>query len=453
MDIGFEGFDTSDFDVDVEEVEVKRVKRFERLWEIGTGGSICYTRIHEGMVYFGAADKYFYAVDLETGKELWRFATGGIIMGRAEIAGDKVFFSSFDQNCYALDRKTGKELWRFRANAEMFDGPVHGNGILVVGTKEGYVHAINAKTGKEKWTFKTGDDIISGATIHKNKVFIGSVDSNFYCLDFSTGKELWRFKTGDLIHNDASCPVYKNMIFFGSFDCNTYCLDHRTGKEIWRFRTGKYGISEPPLLYKGILYQGTRDGILFAISLEGKELWRFRTGSLITKPTPVGDKLYFGSEDGYFRCINLDGKELWRFNIEGMMWDIASYHEGKILFGTWACHVHALDALTGKEMWRFTTSNNTPSSVMPPYSSFKTEIKKSTHVDESVQEGKYKKKKEETVSLSDYHVESEYSSESEYKQKSDYDVNFVMFEDVMEDVIWSSLEASKLNPSGISRRT
>ncbi|UCC91823.1 MAG: PQQ-like beta-propeller repeat protein, partial [Candidatus Aenigmatarchaeota archaeon] len=335
---------------------------------------------------------------------------------------------------------------RFRANAEMFDGPIYGNGVLVVGTKEGYVHAINAKTGKEKWTFKTGDDILSGATIYKNKVFIGSVDSNFYCLDFSTGKEIWRFKTGDLIHNDAACPISGNMIFFGSFDCNTYCLDHRTGKEIWRFRTGKYGISEPPLLYKGVLYQGTRDGILFAISLEGKEIWRFRTGSLITQPLPVGDKLYFGSEDGYFRCINLEGKELWRFNIEGLMWDIASYHEGKILFGTWACHVHALDAMTGGEVWRFTTSNKTPSSVMPPYSSFKTEIKKSTHIDESVQEGKYKKKKEETVSLSDYHVESEYSSESVYNQKSDYDTSFVMFEDAMEvERLWIS-DSRDLNP-------
>lgn len=439
MDFGFEGFETSDFDVDVEEVEVKRVKRFERLWEIGTGGSISYTKIHDGVVYFGAADKYFYAVDLETGKEIWRFATGGVIAGRAEVVGDKVFFSCFDQNVYALDRKSGKEIWRFQAEAEMFDGPIHGNGILVVGTKGGYVHVIDAETGKERWTFKAGDDIISSATIHKDKVFIGSADSNFYCLDFSTGKEIWRFRTGDIIHNDTPSPIAGNMIFFGSFDCNIYCVDHRTGREIWRFKTGKYGISEPPLLYRDVLYQGTRDGILFAVSLEGKELWRYRTGSLITQPLGLGDRLYFGSEDGYFRCLNLEGKEVWRFKIDGQMWDIPSYYKGKIIFGTWSCHVHSLDALTGKEVWRFTTSNTKPSSVLPPYSSFKTEIMKSTHIDEKVQESKYKKKKEETVSLSDYQITSEYSSESEYKQKSDYDTSFMMFEGIMEvEDLWTS---------------
>ncbi len=70
---------------------------------------------------------------------------------------------------------------------------------------------------------------------------------------------------------------------------------------------------------------------------------------------------------------------------------------------------------------------------------FKVEIKKETHIEEAVKESKYKKKKEETVSLSDYHVESEYSSETEYKTKSDYDVQWVLFEGILEgEEIWIS---------------
>jgi outer membrane protein assembly factor BamB len=444
MDFGFQGFEASGFDVDIEEVEVKRVKRFERLWRIGEGGSVSYTRIHEGVIYFGAADNYFYAVDAETGKELWRFKTGGIITGRAEIFDEMVFFTSFDQNCYALNRKTGSEIWRFRANNEIFEGPVHGDGLLVFGTKGGHIHAIDAKSGKEKWTFKTGDDILAGATIHDGRVFIGSCDKNFYCIDVHTGKEIWRFKTGDLIHSDMPSPILGNMIFIGSFDCNLYCLDYRSGREVWRFRTGKYGISEPPLLYKNVLYLGTRDGILFSISLEGKELWRYKAGGLITKPMAFNDRLYFGSEDGYFRCMDVKGNEIWRFNTEGKMWDIPSYWNGRIIFGTWSCNVHNLDAETGEEFWRFTTSNITPSSLLPPYEAFSTEIKRETRMEEFTGESKYKEKKEETVSLSDYHVESEYSSESEYKQKSDYDTSFVIFEGVMEgEELWTSLLEKK----------
>ncbi len=438
MDFGFESFETREFDVEIEDVVVKRTKRFERLWKIGEGGSISFSRMHNGILYFGAADEYFYSVDIKTGKELWRFKTGGVITGRPAVVNDRVFFTSFDQNCYALDIETGKEVWRFRAKAEMFDGPAYSKGILIIGTKGGYIHGLDATNGKEIWMFKSGDDILSSATIHEGRAFIGSGDSNFYCLDSKTGEEIWRFKTGDLIHNDLEIPIIGNRIFFSSFDCNVYCLDHGTGKEIWRFRTGKYGISEPPVHHKGVLYQGTRDGILYALSLEGKEIWRYKTGGLLTQVIVVSDKLYFGSEDGYFRCLSLDGKEVWRFKIEGMMWDKPSHWKGQIVFGTWSCHVHSLDALTGEEIWRFTTSNKTPSSLLPAYEAFSTEIKKETHIDEAVKESKYKKKKEESVSLSDYQIESEYHMESEYKQKSDYDTSLVIFEGIMEDMIWTS---------------
>ena len=40
MDFGFEGFESSDFDVDLQEIQIKKVKKFDRIWNIGSGGSI-----------------------------------------------------------------------------------------------------------------------------------------------------------------------------------------------------------------------------------------------------------------------------------------------------------------------------------------------------------------------------------------------------------------------------
>ena len=48
------------------------------IWGLGVGGSIAsYPTLHEGVLYFGACDKNFYAVDAETGEEVWRFETKG----------------------------------------------------------------------------------------------------------------------------------------------------------------------------------------------------------------------------------------------------------------------------------------------------------------------------------------------------------------------------------------
>jgi len=77
MDIGFETFESgfTDLDVDVEDVEFKRIKKFDRIWKFSEGGSICYHVIHENIIYFGAMDGYVYAIDFKTREVLWRFKT------------------------------------------------------------------------------------------------------------------------------------------------------------------------------------------------------------------------------------------------------------------------------------------------------------------------------------------------------------------------------------------
>ena len=44
MDFGFGGFDTAefgDFEVDVEDVNVSKKKKYDRIWKVGFGGSVC----------------------------------------------------------------------------------------------------------------------------------------------------------------------------------------------------------------------------------------------------------------------------------------------------------------------------------------------------------------------------------------------------------------------------
>jgi hypothetical protein len=116
-----------------------------------------------------------------------------------------------------------------------------------------------------------------------------------------------------------------------------------------------------------------------------------------------------------------------------------------IYFGSWDCHLYALNADAGGEVWRFTTNTSRQSYDPPPHPNFRIEIKKETHIEDAINEDKYKsKRKGETVSLSDYRVESEYSSDVDYKQKSEYETNFVILEIVAEDIIWSS--SGTLNP-------
>lgn len=433
MDLGFEsGF--SDFDVDVEEVEVKKVKKYDRIWNIKGGGSI-YQKptIHEGVIYFGAMDSYVYAVDAETGEEKWRTKLEGPVLGSNPVVRDNVIYiGSYSYDFYALDRENGKVLWRFRTGGEIMSTAALWNEKIYFCSADGYAYCLGLEGGVV-WKFKTGDKIASSPTVAEGKIVFGCFDENYYCLDAETGNEIWRFKTGAEVWHCNPLLVKNGRVYISSFDNFIYCLDFNTGDEIWRFKTGKYGNSSSPVYYDGFLYHGTRDGIMYCLTLDGKEIWRFKCGEAMDCGIGYEGMFLFCNGDGFFYALDAKtGKEIWRFQTGNFNYHFPTVWNGKIYFSSWDCHVYAID-LQGNELWRFASSSLKESEIPPTYGAWKMEIKKSSIDEEAEVEEKYKEKKEESVSLSDYHVTSEYSTTSEYKQKSDYDTNFVMFEGAPEE--------------------
>ncbi len=440
MDIGFEGFETSDFDVEVEELEVRRTKKFDRIWKWSKGGSVTFHVLDKNIAYFGSMDNYLYAVDVDTGKTMWRFRTGGGVFGTpSSVVNGMIAVGSFDAFLYLIDTRTGKELWRYKTGGPISVGPTLKEDGVYVGSKDGYVYSIGLD-GILKWRFKTGDEVACGVTDYRNRILFGGFDGYFYCVDKDSGNELWRFKVGGEIIHDRPCPVHENIVYFGSFDNYLYALDVETGKEVWRFKAGKYGVDGPPSIYGDTLFFPSREGIVFAVSLEGKERWRFRAGGLIISVIIHEEKIYFTSEDGNLYVLSIEGKELWRFRFgEGGSYDFPSIYKNMILVGSMDCHFYAIDMNTQKEIWRVGTSSQTPSKAPPPHEEFSMELKKEARVEDEISESKYKSKKQKTVSLTDYHIESEYSATSDYKADTDYGTQWVAFEGVMEcENIWTS---------------
>jgi outer membrane protein assembly factor BamB len=431
MDFGFEGFDTAGFDVDVEEVTMKKTKKFDRVFRVSFGGSIDQRPLLFGdKIIFGSMDNFLYAVDCKSGREIWRTKASGIFMESSPVTdGKTVFIGNYDQCLYAVDPDNGAVLWKFRSGAEILGTPLATKNSVYVGSKDGSLYCINKANGKEQWRFKTGDWIAATPLIHGDKVYIGSFDSNFYCLDSGTGKEFWRFRTGAEIYDVYPGEVIDGKLFVPSLDNNLYCLNAETGKEVWRFTAGKYGVASAPVVHNGNLYLETRDGILYAISMDGKELWIFKSGGVVALPVFSKNMIYVGSEDSNLYCLNMNGKEIWRFKTDGAVFWCPVIKDGVIYFTSWDCHLYAVDIETREELWRFATSTKTQAEWPPAYESWEAEIKKAAHIEDAISEDRYKTKHEKSVSLSDYHVKSDYATTSDYKQKSDYDAHWVMFDD------------------------
>ncbi len=431
MEIDFGGF--GEFTAKTDNLEIKKTKKYDRIWKVGKGGSICFHNAHENYIYYGSMDSYLYKVDCTTGEIIWTFKAGNSILCKpSEVFKGKIYFGSYDQRIYAVDFETGKEVWRFQTAGKIgTNHPVIYQGRVYIGTQDSFFYCLDAETGKLIWKFKTGDEIACTATVHEGKVFIGSFDGYYYCLNADSGNEIWRFKTGDNIQIDESSPLLNGMVFVTSFDNFLRALDVNTGAEVWRFKTGKYGNSSIPKILNGVLYMGTRDGFFYAISPEGKELWRFKTGGQVLGFGFHDNRIYITSEDAHVYCLSVQGENLWTYKSGGPLFDFPTFYDNKLFLGSWDCHMYAINLSTKKESWRLATSSLTPAPVPPQNESYEFEIKKSADIIDTVgSEEKYAGSME-TLNLSEYGAKSEYASKSEYTHKSEYTTEFVIFEGCM----------------------
>ena len=99
--------------------------------------------IKDTIVVTGTSDgRFINALNLHTGKELWRFGVGAPAWSSPSIVGDKVFNAVNDGIIYCLDIYTGKQVWRFRTDERLFSSPVPANGNLYVGNDEGILFCL-----------------------------------------------------------------------------------------------------------------------------------------------------------------------------------------------------------------------------------------------------------------------------------------------------------------------
>ena len=297
----------------------------------------------------------------------WMFKTGGSVASSPLLVNDVVYFGSGDnykfnkqQQChlYAVDIKTGKEKWKFETGGAVTkESPTLVDGVVYFGSRDNHLYAVDVKTGKEKWKFKMYRLVESSPAIAEGVIYFGSIDKHLYAVDIEDGKEKWKFETGGEVYSPA---VSDGVVYFGSHDNHLYALDAKTGEEKWKFGTGGY-VTLSPAVVDGIVYFGNENTYIFALDVStGEEKWKFFSNGCSISPAVSDDIVYFGVSSTYYNnhLYALDaktGKEKWKFKAgagrlssEGL-----SIVNGIVYFGSWDNHLYAVDINTGEKNWKF----------------------------------------------------------------------------------------------------
>lgn len=178
-------------------------------------------------IVFGALDGAVYAVEAETGKQLWKVDLGAPASSAIRVDGDSAFVGLRDyrlvrlkladatpvwdvpvdgipagfphvdgdtlvilagmrhaaHDLVAIDTETGEERWKLSSEApwstvRLFPWP----GGLLAGTEDGVLQAFRLRDGHVLWTLALGGRL-RGMGSAGGRLFVGTIDGTLYALD------------------------------------------------------------------------------------------------------------------------------------------------------------------------------------------------------------------------------------------------------------------------------
>ncbi|CAJ36365.1 PQQ-binding-like beta-propeller repeat protein [Methanocella arvoryzae] len=258
-----------------------------------------------------------------------------------------------------------EQEWTYSTNAYITGSPVYQNNVLYVGTQSGKLYSLYAPYGSAQWTFTTDNKTptaISAAPLvatdevtRQRMIYFGSGQGTLFAVDIN-GKEVWRFQADSSI--DCTPVLYNGVIFFGTFNGKVYALSAEDGNQCWNF-TADGWISDGLAAMDNQIYFGSWDGHLYSLDVgNGKQKLKVDLNSRVNAPVVSGDNIYVGTQDGVLYCINrFSGNVQWKFETDGAIVSRPLVQLNTVYFGSADGNLYAVNETNGRQIWKFAAQN------------------------------------------------------------------------------------------------
>jgi alcohol dehydrogenase (cytochrome c) len=379
----------------------------------GDAGALTATpAVAGGVVYVQDMRSNVFALDLDTGRILWRRLFGAANPGPNGLAvSNGRVYGATDSSAFALDASTGRPVWRhFLATrtARYVDiAPQVADGIVYLSTLgyppdgRGVLYGLDAGTGAVRWSLDTirgpwhvpveaggggawqtpsvdGRDVFwgtanplpyGGSTAHPNGgAYAGPAlyTNSLLDVDAHTGKLLWfdQVTPHDVRDYDFQLPPIlgraggTDAIFGAGKAGIVIAWDRRTRRRLWQTEVGVRRHDRGPLPSRPVtVCPGLLGGVLTPMA--------FGSGRLYV---PVVDLCMLGSARGYEDLEKVDvaarargelvaldaatGRHVWTRKFPQADMGCATLADGVVFTSTFDGTVYGLDPRTGAILWR-----------------------------------------------------------------------------------------------------
>ena len=158
----------------LKQINKSNVKRLVPIWSLSLMndmGELSAPVIYQDVMY-AINGKWTFAIDIHTGRQIWRTpveiepgvprAQNAFTRGAPTIYDGKLFRVTIDSHLVALDMKTGKQIWKqkfadWREGYYATGAPIVANGVLISGmaggesTTRGFLDGWDPETGRKLW--------------------------------------------------------------------------------------------------------------------------------------------------------------------------------------------------------------------------------------------------------------------------------------------------------------
>ena len=282
------------------------------------GGGIAY---ENGVLYISTGFADVVSVDADTGKERWRKRLSGPMRAAPSVADGRVFVVTIDNQLFALNGETGEQLWShagFSEIAGLLGGasPAIATGTVVVPYSSGEIFSLRVENGRPLWSdnlsssqrldaLSTLADIRGMPVIDRGTVYAISHSGRMVAIDLRSGTRAWEKPIGGV-----EMPwVAGEFIYLLTNESQLVCLTRRGGRVRWVRDLPQFedpDDRDDPIKWSGPTLAGDRliitgsHGEAWSVSpYTGKVLGRIDLSEEVFLPPVVADgTLYFLTEDG-----------------------------------------------------------------------------------------------------------------------------------------------------------
>lgn len=205
------------------------------VWSYKTEQALWANPVSDGtVVYQASLDHYLYALDVTSGKLLWKTDLGGALIGSPTLGENGVLYQgSLANQMSALDTKTGKILWQQATEGAVWASPVLVDGALYFGDQNGILYAKSITDGSPLWQMSVESAVVGSGTVLGDNILFGTDKGRLQAIT-PDGKIAWTRETGGrLLSHLISTPELALVgVLAGDYHLLAYTP---TGETAWSF--------------------------------------------------------------------------------------------------------------------------------------------------------------------------------------------------------------------------